>query len=278
MAGIKMMEASRVCDAPLPWASGKRFRSEVEYRNMKHFFQYSRYLFVLAHPDDEIYTCAFIHQLVNDGMRVDILFVTSGDYQSADMTTVREEEARVSMRLLNVDLANVHFMRVPERQLLGQVRAVRERIYSLAMAIGPECIVGHDFEGGHNGHDALSFCSSRVAEELHIPLYVFPAYHGVPEARRWNQFVSPRAATDTLNLSADMQSLQRRVMAAHASQSGFFDMVSRGSSYGLFTARELLRFVSVPINYVEPPTIPVGYEFPGSALRFADFRTAIGLP
>ncbi len=272
-----MTRARRVCDAPLPKASGESFRGEVEYKNMKNFFQYSRYLFVLAHPDDEIYTCAFIHQLVNDGMRVDILYVTSGDYQGPDRTSVREEEARVSMRLLKVNLGNVHFMRVPERQLMGQVGAVREYILALATTVLADCVVGHDFEGGHNGHDALSFCTSRVAEELHIPLYVFPAYHGVPEERRWNQFVSPRAATDTLHLSAEMQSLQRRVMAAHASQSGFFDMVRRSSSYVVFNTREILRLVSEPINYGEPPTTPIGYEYPGSTLRFKDFKSAIGL-
>ena len=244
---------------------------------MKTFFQYSRYLFVLAHPDDEIYTCAFIHQLVNDGMHVDILFVTSGDYQGPDRTTVREEEARVSMRLLNVNLANLHFMRVPERQLMGQASAVRKRIRALAAAMGPDCIVGHDFEGGHNGHDALSFCTSRVAEELHIPLYVFPAYHGLPEERLWNQLVPHTEVTDTLRLSPAMQILQGRVMVAHASQSGFFDIVRRSSSYVAFTTREILRFVSEPINYGEPPTTPIGYEYPGSTLRFKDFKSAIGL-
>ena len=275
--GVSVARASRVCDRRFAGASGEEIRREVEYTNMKTFFQYSRYLFVLAHPDDEIYTCAFIQQLVNDGKRVDILFVTSGDYHGPEMATVREEEARLSMQLMNVNMANVHFMGVPERQLMGQVNTVREHILALAATVLPDCIIGHDFEGGHNGHDALSFCSSRVAEELQIPLYVFPAYHGWPEERLWNQLVPCREATDTLTLSLEMKMLQSRVMAAHASQVGFFDIVRRSSSYEVFSLREILRFVSEPINYSEPPTFPVGYEYPGSPLRFEDFKTAIGL-
>ena len=244
---------------------------------MKTFFQHSRYLFVLAHPDDEIYTCAFIQQLVNDGKHVDMLFATSGDYQGPDMTRVREAEARASMQLLGVLMANVHFLRIPERQLMEHVTAVREQVLALATTVLSDCIVGHDFEGGHNGHDALSFCGSRVAEERHIPLYVFPAYHGRPEERLWNQLVSPRVATDTLTLSPAMQILQGRVMAAHASQTSFFDMVRRSTSYELFSTREIVRFVSEPINYSAPPTSPMGYEYAGSALRFEDFGTAIGL-
>ena len=74
-----------------------------------------------------------------------------------------------------------------------------------------------------------------------------------------------------------MQILQGRVMATHASQSGFFDIVRRSSSYDVFTTREILRFASEPINYATSPTTPIGYEYPGSAFRFEDFKSAIGL-
>lgn len=244
---------------------------------MKDFFQFSRYLFVFAHPDDEIYTCAFIQKLTNERKRVDILYVTSGDYQGPEMIEVREEEVRESTQLLNVPVANVHFMRVPERQLMDKVNEVRENFLTQATKLSPDCIIGHDFEGGHNGHDAVSFCTSRVAEEVHIPLYVFPAYYGWPEKRIWNQFAS-HEATDTLTLTPDMKALQDRVIAIHASQAGFFNTIRQSSSNDLLSAREVLRLVTQPINYMEPPTVPVGYEYSGSKLRFDDFKTAIRTP
>lgn len=241
---------------------------------MKDFFQFSRYLFVFAHPDDEIYTCAFIKELVSHGKDVDVLYVTSGDYQGPEVAKIREEEVQESMRLLNVSSTNVHLMRIPERQLMNKVNEARENLLKQAIKLAPDCIVGHDFEGGHNGHDAVSFCASRVAEELHIPLYVFPAYHGWPEKRIWNQFAS-HEATGTLLLSPEMKMLQDRVIAIHASQEGFFNTIKQSSSYELLSNREVLRLISQSINYMEPPTTPVGYEYPGSKIRFEDFKIAI---
>ncbi len=244
---------------------------------MKDFFQFSRYLFIFAHPDDEIYTCAFIQKLVSDGKKVDILYVTSGDYQGPEMIEKREKEVQKSMQILTAPMTNVHFMRIPERQLMSRVNEVRDSMFAQSLSLNPDCIVTHDFEGGHNGHDGVSFCASRAADELHIPLYVFPAYHAWPEKRIWNQFVSPWEATNILTLSPEMKILQNRVIAAHATQAVFFDTIKQSSSHNLFSTREVLRLVSQPINYAEPPTTPVGYEYPGSKIRFEDFKTAIGL-
>jgi len=241
---------------------------------MKDFYQFSHYLFVFAHPDDEIYTCAFINELVSRGKEVHVVYVTSGDYQGPEVIEVREKEVKESMQLLSVSWVNVHFMRVPERQLMGTVSETREKLLALATKLNPDCIVGHDFEGGHNGHDAVSFCISRVVEGLNIPLYVFPAYHGWPEKRIWNQFAS-HEATDILNLAPDTKELQDRVIAVHASQAGFFNTIRQSSSNELFSTREVLRLVTQPIDYMSPPTTPVGYEYPGSKLRFEDFKTAI---
>jgi len=242
---------------------------------MEDFFSFSRYLFVLAHPDDEIYTCAFIQKLVREGKQVDLLYVTSGDYQGPEMMGTREGEVRKSMEVLNVPMANVYFMRVPERALMNKVKEVQQNLFAETCKLTPNCVVTHDFEGGHNGHDAVSFCASRVAEELHLPLYVFPAYHAWPEKRIWNQFASGREATDTLELSSEMKTLQNRVMGAHATQSVFFNAIKASDSYDLFSTREVLRLVSQPMDYTKPPTIPVGYEYPGSKLRFENFKSAI---
>ncbi|HEY4501297.1 MAG TPA: hypothetical protein VJI70_03505, partial [Candidatus Paceibacterota bacterium] len=90
-----------------------------------------------------------------------------------------------------------------------------------------------------------------------------------------NQFASSQETTETLTLSPEMKMLQNQVIAAHASQAVFFDTIRQSSSNDLFSTREILRLVSQSINYKEPPTTPVGYEYPGSKLRFEDFKIAI---
>jgi len=141
--------------------------------------------------------------------------------------------------------------------------------------LGSDCIIGHDFEGGHNGHDGVSFCASETAKNLGIPFYAFPAYHNWPEKRAFNQFVSPHEATYTKELNENEAELKRSVMLAHKTQKEFMDAIFDGDSKGIFFKREVLRKVELPVDYTKPPTDPVGYEFPGSKVRFEDFKKAI---
>lgn len=242
---------------------------------MNEFFNFSRYLFIFAHPDDEIYTCAFIEKLIQDGKEVHILYVTSGDYQGAEFGPMREEEVLQSAQIMSVPISNVRFLKIPERQLMASVSDTIVQTSKLIKDLKPDCIVGHDFEGGHNGHDAVSFCSSQTANSSSVPFYVFPAYHGWPENRIWNQFIASREPTDILTLTALQQNLQNRVIAVHSTQQGFFNVIRVSSSNDLFSKREVLRLVSVPMDYTQPPENPVGYEYLGNKLKFVDFKKVV---
>src|SRR3989339_1345244 len=126
----------------------------------KNLLDYRHYLFIFAHPDDEIYTCVFIAELIKQGKAVDILYVTSGDYNGAEIAIERENELSKSMQTIGVKKENVHFLRVPERQLMDLALKARDEVFAIAKQIKPDCIIGHDFEGGHNGHDLISFTAS----------------------------------------------------------------------------------------------------------------------
>ncbi len=240
-----------------------------------NFTDFSHYLFVFAHPDDEVYTCAFVEQLTRAGKCVDVLYITSGDYQGLELGPVREKEVLASMRLLGVPATSVHFLRIPERQLMLRVGDAKAGVAALAQTLAVDCIVGHDYEGGHNGHDAVSFCTSHAATILHATLYVFPAYHGWPENRVWNAFAGEQKATETLSLTFTQQELQEKVIALHESQASFFDLLKRSADFESFSHREILRRIEHPIDYTQPPTTPIGYEFPGSKIRFEDFKEAV---
>ena len=138
-----------------------------------------------------------------------------------------------------------------------------------------DCIIGHDFEGGHNGHDAVSFCTSHATEALRTPFYVFPSYYNCPEQRVWNAFLPGRRASDTLTLSPKEKRLKNEVMQAHKTQQAFFMMVKHSAAKEYIFEREILRHVTKPMDYTAPPASPVGYEFPGSPARFEDFKAAI---
>ena len=244
---------------------------------MNHFFNHKSYLFILAHPDDEIYSCAFIQELAQNGKDVHVVYVTSGDYQGAELGSIREAEALKSMSTLGVSEEKVYFLRIPERQLMFKIKDLLEILLKKSYAIPPDCVVTHDFEGGHNGHDAVSFVASQIATRYGCDLYVFPAYHDWPERRLWNQFVSPREATDILMLTDKMKSLKDSIIGIHNSQASFFQTIKESSSSDAFMNREVLREIKKPMDYAQPPTTPLGYEYPGSSLRFEDFKSSINV-
>ena len=241
----------------------------------KNILDFSKYLFILAHPDDEIYTCVFISELIKKGKTVDIIYVTSGDYNGADVAVERKKEVQKSMQYIGVELSHVHFMQVPERQLMDQALTARDELVEKSMRIKPDCIVSHDFEGGHNGHDLVSFFASYIAQKLSIALFMFPAYHGWPENRQWNKFVSGKNADYELKLTDEQKQLQENVLSSHKTQENFMNLIMNSVDYDLFSSREILRGVLNLIDYKMPPTDPIGYEYPGSKIKFEDFKEII---
>lgn len=236
---------------------------------------YLRYAFLFAHPDEEIYTCNFMADLIREGKAVDIIYVTSGDYHGEEVGKIREKELLEATKLIGIPQSNIHLLRFPERELMYQLKDACIRVSEQIKKLGSDCIIGHDFEGGHNGHDAVSFCAASMAEKLGIPFYAFPAYHSWPEKRVFNQFISPREATYTKELNENEAKLKRSVMLVHKTQKEFMNMMSDVNSKHICFGREVLRKVELPVDYTKPPTDPVGYEFPGSKVRFEDFKKAI---
>lgn len=242
---------------------------------VKNLLDYEHYLFVFAHPDDEIYTCVFITELVKRRKSVDVIYVTSGDYSGTEVATEREEELFISMETIGVKKENVHLLRVPERQLMQLALRVRDEVCTIAKQIKPDCIIGHDFEGGHNGHDLVSFFSFYVAQQLNTSLFVFPAYHGWPENRKWNKFAPDKLSDYELKLTNEQRQLQKVILKTHRTQENFINSLINSDDYALFSSREVLRSISGVIDYTTPPENPLGYEYPGSGIKFEDFKDVI---
>ena len=236
---------------------------------------FSHYVVLLAHPDDEIYICNLIASLVHSEKVVDVIYVTSGDYHGEEVGRLREQEAFESMRLIGIQEDRIHFLRAPERELISRLKEVLSLTLDKIQTLRPDCIISHDFEGGHNHHDTTSFYASKISEQLNIPLYVFPAYYGWPEYRLFNQFVDPSKVTYTNGLDASQKDFKIKVMSAHKSQWGGFMEAIEQSKDQLFFEREVLRLVDSPIDYTQEPTNPVGYESPGSNVHFSDFKRTI---
>lgn len=240
---------------------------------MDEFFNHQSYLFLFAHPDEEIYLCATIQKLIGTGKTVTIIYVTSGDADGPQYGPIREKEIEATSALMGLDMKNVKFLRIPEGVLLGHLLQVAKNAHHMATRKAVDCIVTHDFEGGHSAHDALCYVGLRIA--TNIALYTFPAYHDWPQWRKYNQFLSDHPASVEVLLDAMQIGLKKAVMESHVSQQDFMNRLIMSDSADQFFAAEKLRKITQAYDFTKPPTDPLGYEFPGSRIPFERFMLAI---
>jgi LmbE family N-acetylglucosaminyl deacetylase len=241
---------------------------------MKDLYRYASYAFVFGHPDDEMNTACLIKSLTDKGKKVHLIYVTSGEHGS-DITVVREQEAAKAAALLGVKPQALHLLSFPDTTLDAVLDEAADAVTHLLQKLQPECVISHDFEGGHNVHDLVSYCSYEGLKNMAADLWVFPSYHLQPHNRIWNEFIAGRKADFTLRLNEAQVSLKRRVFEVHTTQKKFFERLSSTSGINNLLQREVLRFVDHHIDFTAKPTDPVGYEFPGSPVKFKSFLQAV---
>lgn len=111
--------------------------------------EYHTYLWVVAHPDDaEFSSAGTIARFANEGKKIVIVQVTSGDRGSSDrsvtpesLAETRESEEQEAARRLGA--AEVVFLRQPDGALVPDI-GLREQITRMIRTHRPDVIVTHD--------------------------------------------------------------------------------------------------------------------------------------
>lgn len=241
-------------------------------------FSGQTYLLVVAHPDDELYSCVLVRRLILSGKKVSIAFITSGD--AGSNPAIREQEALKSAALVGIENDNVYFLRIPELQFPTLIKEVVRKGVEIIKENSIDFVIGQDYEGGHEGHDLASFCASEMRRIAGVRTYsIFPIYHGKPQERKGARFKSERSDFCTLALTAEEKELKKKVLEAHAGQKGHFDGMQRSSAdyEDLLFKREVHAVIDTGIDYKKRPTEEVGYEFHRNGFSFNDFQQAIAL-
>ena len=120
----------------------------------------SRILCILAHPDDEIYCCCYLREILLQGGEVFAAYIMNEDIGRA--RPIRKKEALASMREIGVNSKNVFFIGMDKREVFDQLYRIVQTLRDITRAAQPDCILAQDFEGGHEAHDIASFCASEV--------------------------------------------------------------------------------------------------------------------
>lgn len=226
---------------------------------MINFEAYEKYVFIFAHPDDEIFTAVTICNLIRKGKAVYAIYITNGDFLGAEMGKTRVQELANSMSMLGVKPENFTMLNFSESPLIDYADKVIHAVLQKIRAINPDCIVGHDYEGRHIGHDLASFCAYLSATKLGADFWVFPAYNGLGSKRRWNHLLNNKSVDYEMRLEKNDQNIKQSVVEAHASQKEYFETILASSDAKDFLEREILHQTRKELDYRIKPTEPIKY-------------------
>ena len=182
----------------------------------------SRYLFLAAHPDDEIAIAGTIQMLVERGAEVHCAWATSGGYfGKAD---VREAEVARTAQILGLNDGLVDLLRMPDLGLLGMLDQAADNVAEVVGRIKPGKIFCDAFEGGHPDHDSVNFLAyeGSFRAGVRAELFEFPLYNATGPLHRlgWRINTFPPGGPKVLYNPLTEAAIQARLrmMMAYSSQ------------------------------------------------------------
>jgi LmbE family N-acetylglucosaminyl deacetylase len=237
--------------------------------------QFKKYVFVFAHPDDEVYCCGLMHQLIGKGKTVQAVFLTNGD--AGVNAESRVGELKESLAAIGVKESNITLMAIPEKEVMTNFSTITGQLHNVMVESAPDCVVGMDFEGGHEVHDSASFITSKSIEGLSLSHYVFPVYHMEQGLRVGAMFASGLKASDNIPLDTQDVNTKIKVLEAHRGQIGHFLHLQRQSRkyFQRLFSREVFRLIKNPMNYTIRPLDEIGYEAHRNGFKFEDFKRGV---
>jgi LmbE family N-acetylglucosaminyl deacetylase len=182
----------------------------------------AKYLFLFAHPDDEVVIAGTMKLLLEAGAEVYAAWTTSGDFITK--REIRESELRRSMDILGLDESHTHLLRYPDLGSVAMLEDLADTLTSLLETIAPGIVFANAYEGGHPDHDIVNFLAYEASARLGITpdLFEFPLYNGTGPFRHWRWRINhfPPGGPVVLHnpLSDDAIRCKYEMMKAHASQ------------------------------------------------------------
>jgi LmbE family N-acetylglucosaminyl deacetylase len=243
-----------------------------------------KYLFVFAHPDDEVFIAGTMKQLLVRGAELHGAWLTSGDYFGKGQE--RERELSQALNILGLPGRWRHLFRLTDLGLLRELDRAADKVAKLVREIQPEVVFANAFEGGHPDHDAMNFLAYEGCSRAGIrpQIFEFPLYNGAGQPYYWwwqiNHFPPGGAPTLYNRLADDAVDCKYSMMRAYSGQWMYMIPARLVSSYSkLRRLGEPYRRCPENRDHTLPPHPgTLNYERPFNSfmkIRFSDFREAV---
>ncbi len=245
---------------------------------------HSKYLFLFAHPDDDVFIAGSMRLLLDSGAHVEAAWLTSGGMMGG--ANHREKELRRAMEVMGLTSDRIHLLRYPDLRLIDHLDPAADKIAELLDVVKPDTLVSTAYEGGHPDHDAVSFLADEglVRSQHHAKRFEFPLYNGTGPIHHWwwriNRFPPDDSPALHTPMTEESIGCKHRLMRIYSSQWMFMlpARLASGKSR-LLRYGEPYRAVPQHRNYVSPPHVGrLNYERWFNAfmrIRFRHFRDAV---
>ncbi len=181
-----------------------------------------RVLLYCAHPDDEVFLCAKMKEIMEMGNELHVAWLTSGDLFGQG--ELREKELTLAADMLGIGPHNRHLFRLPDMGLVRHLRQATDFVTTLIHQVGPTHVFVPAYEGGHPDHDALNFVGYTVWQQIDrsFCLLEFPLYNGTgPFFFLWlrvNSFPHGKEKVEKHVLDDEEIALKTRLIDIYSSQ------------------------------------------------------------
>lgn len=231
----------------------------------------ARLLVIAAHPDAEsagaasllttLPECSVLH--LSDGVPRDRSLWASGAARTPDgYSSQRRGEALRAMRIAGLDASDVHCLGLVDQELVLHLADLARELVRWMIALSPELVITHAYEGGHPDNDAAAFAVAAARDLLlrsgqRAPMLLeMSLYHGAGGELTIGQFV----ASDDIGPPQIQCAFRGAALERKHEMLRCFE--SQGDKLAPFFALEYERFRPAPrYDFRAPPHFgPLYYE------------------
>jgi LmbE family N-acetylglucosaminyl deacetylase len=257
----------------------------MESSNATELVSSDKYLFLFAHPDDDVFIAGTMKLLLDSGAEIHCVWATSGDYFGLEKK--REEQLSDAMKILGVPDDHLHLLRFPDLGLVAKMDEAADAVASVLSEIKPDVIFATAFEGGHPDHDSVNFLAyeSSARSGISPRLFEFPLYNGSGPFYYWwwriNRFPDGASPVRLTPLTDEAVICKHRAMKVYAATEWLYMIPARLASPSavLKTRGELFRPCPADRDHtVRPHPGRLNYERLFNFFmktRFEDFKQAV---
>ncbi len=180
------------------------------------------YLFVFAHPDDDVFINGTIQRLLYEGAEVNCVWLTSGGYMGGALK--REKELFASAEILGLRRSSIRLLRLPDLGLIHNMDSCIRTLVRICETVNPQNVYVTAFEGGHPDHDCANFVvyEARRLSGMVFNILEFPLYNGAGTFLKWrwqiNAFPNDEGIPSQIPLTSAEVAIKHRTMRTYSSQ------------------------------------------------------------